>query len=73
MNLCVASFVPLLVTSSDHLRNTCPKMNRARGQAGNPLALEGNCNARNNGNRATGRAFNVNVNAVEALQDLISA
>ncbi|GJY41958.1 putative reverse transcriptase domain-containing protein [Tanacetum coccineum] len=35
----------------------------------NPLALEGNCNNRNNGNRATGRAFNVNVNAVEALQD----
>ncbi|GJZ40349.1 putative reverse transcriptase domain-containing protein [Tanacetum coccineum] len=32
--------------SSDHLRNTCPKMNRA-----------------------PGRAFNVNVNAVEALQD----
>ncbi|GJX59932.1 putative reverse transcriptase domain-containing protein [Tanacetum coccineum] len=29
--------------SSDHLRNTCPKMNRAPGQAGNPLALEGNC------------------------------
>ncbi|GKE82225.1 hypothetical protein Tco_1552225, partial [Tanacetum coccineum] len=44
-------------------------MNRAPGQVGNPLALEGNCNARNNGNRATGRAFNVNVNAVEALQD----
>ncbi|GJU24265.1 putative reverse transcriptase domain-containing protein [Tanacetum coccineum] len=42
-------------------------MNRAPGQAGNPLALEGNRNAQNNGNRATGRAFNVN--AVEALQD----
>ncbi|GKB86537.1 putative reverse transcriptase domain-containing protein [Tanacetum coccineum] len=55
--------------SSDHLRNTCPKMNRAPGQVGNPLALEGNCNARNNGNRATVRAFNVNVNAVEALRD----
>ncbi|GKG16285.1 reverse transcriptase domain-containing protein, partial [Tanacetum coccineum] len=39
------------------------------GQAGNPLALEGNRNTRNNGNRATGRAFNVNVNTVEALQD----
>ncbi|GJY90506.1 reverse transcriptase domain-containing protein [Tanacetum coccineum] len=37
---------------------------------GNPLALEGNRNTQNNGNRATGRAFNVNVNAVEALQDL---
>ncbi|GJX38047.1 putative reverse transcriptase domain-containing protein [Tanacetum coccineum] len=35
----------------------------------NPLALKGNRNTRNNGNRATGRAFNVNVNAVEALQD----
>ncbi|GKE77859.1 putative reverse transcriptase domain-containing protein, partial [Tanacetum coccineum] len=55
--------------SSDHLRNTCPKMNRAPGQAGNPLALEGNRSTRNNGNRAKGRAFNVNVNAVEALQD----
>ncbi|GJW07694.1 putative reverse transcriptase domain-containing protein [Tanacetum coccineum] len=31
--------------------------------------MEGNRNNRNNGNRATGRAFNVNVNAVEALQD----
>ncbi|GJR85709.1 reverse transcriptase domain-containing protein [Tanacetum coccineum] len=28
--------------SSEHLRNTCPKMNRAPGQAGNLLALEGN-------------------------------
>ncbi|GJS38114.1 putative reverse transcriptase domain-containing protein [Tanacetum coccineum] len=55
--------------SSDHLRNTCPKINRASGQAGNPLALEGNRNTRNNGNRTRGRAFNVNVNAVEALQD----
>ncbi|GJR02194.1 putative reverse transcriptase domain-containing protein [Tanacetum coccineum] len=55
--------------SSDHLRNTFPKMNRAPGQAGNPLALKGNRNTRNNGNRAKGRAFNVNVNAVEALQD----
>ncbi|GJT92603.1 putative reverse transcriptase domain-containing protein [Tanacetum coccineum] len=26
--------------SSDHLRNTCPKLNRAPGQAGNRLALE---------------------------------
>ncbi|GJY18451.1 putative reverse transcriptase domain-containing protein [Tanacetum coccineum] len=55
--------------SSDHLRNTCPKMNRPPGQAGNPLALEGNRNTRNNGNRTRGRAFNVNVNTVEALQD----
>ncbi|GKA68418.1 putative reverse transcriptase domain-containing protein, partial [Tanacetum coccineum] len=52
--------------SSDHLCNTCPKMNRAPGQAGNPLALKGNRNTRNNGKRTRGRAFNVN--AVEALQ-----
>ncbi|GKB99727.1 putative reverse transcriptase domain-containing protein [Tanacetum coccineum] len=55
--------------SSDHLRNTCPKLNRAPGQVGNRLTIEGNRNTRSNGNRATGRAFNVNVNAVEALQD----
>ncbi|GKB46528.1 putative reverse transcriptase domain-containing protein, partial [Tanacetum coccineum] len=55
--------------SSDHLRNTCPKMNRAPGQAGNRLALKGNRNTRNNGNRTRGRSFNVNVNTGEALQD----
>ncbi|GJU94783.1 putative reverse transcriptase domain-containing protein [Tanacetum coccineum] len=32
-------------------------------------SLEGNRNTRNNRNRATGRAFNVNVNVGEALQD----
>ncbi|GJY96108.1 putative reverse transcriptase domain-containing protein [Tanacetum coccineum] len=53
--------------SSEHLRNTCPKFNRAPGQAGNRLALEGNRNTRNNGNQARGRAFSVN--AVDALQD----
>ncbi|GJX95113.1 putative reverse transcriptase domain-containing protein [Tanacetum coccineum] len=53
--------------SLDHLRITCPKMHRAPGQTRNPLALEGNRNAQNNGNQARGRAFNVN--AVEALQD----
>ncbi|GKE32101.1 putative reverse transcriptase domain-containing protein [Tanacetum coccineum] len=53
--------------SSEHLRNTCPKLNRAPGQAGNRLALEGNRNTQNNGNQVTGRAFNVN--AVDALQD----
>ncbi|GJX43206.1 putative reverse transcriptase domain-containing protein [Tanacetum coccineum] len=53
----------------DHLRYNCPKLYRAPGQARNLLALEGNHNTQNNGNRATGRAFNVNVNAVEALQD----
>ncbi|GKE96544.1 reverse transcriptase domain-containing protein, partial [Tanacetum coccineum] len=53
--------------SPDHLRNTCPQMQRAPGQTGNSLALEGNRNARNNGNLARGRAFNTN--AVAALQD----
>ncbi|GJY07839.1 putative reverse transcriptase domain-containing protein [Tanacetum coccineum] len=55
--------------SSDHLRNTCPKLNRAPGQAGNPLALEGNRNNRNNGNKTQGRAYNVNVNTAEASRD----
>ncbi|GJW74826.1 putative reverse transcriptase domain-containing protein [Tanacetum coccineum] len=59
----------LRVWKPDHLQYNCPKLNRAPGQARNPLALEGNHNNQNNGNRATGRAFNVNVNAVEALQD----
>ncbi|GKC73830.1 putative reverse transcriptase domain-containing protein [Tanacetum coccineum] len=53
--------------SSEHLRNTFPKLNRAPGQVGNRLALEGNQNTQNNGNQARGRAFSVN--AVDALQD----
>ncbi|GKA21869.1 putative reverse transcriptase domain-containing protein [Tanacetum coccineum] len=52
--------------SPDHFRNTCPKMNRAPGQAGNQLALEAN---RSSGNQVRGRAFNVNVNAIEVVQD----
>ncbi|GJX80534.1 putative reverse transcriptase domain-containing protein [Tanacetum coccineum] len=55
--------------SCEHFQNTCPKLNRAPGQVGNRLTIEGNQNTRNNGKRATGRAFNVNVNAVEALED----
>ncbi|GJT89606.1 reverse transcriptase domain-containing protein [Tanacetum coccineum] len=55
--------------SFDHLRNTCPKLNRAPGQAGNHLALEGSRNNQGNGNRVRGRAYNVNVNAMEAVQD----
>nr|GFA01452.1 hypothetical protein [Tanacetum cinerariifolium] len=51
----------------DYLQCNFPKLYRASGQAGNPLALEGNCNNRNNGNQARGRDFNVN--AVGALQD----
>ncbi|GJT79791.1 putative reverse transcriptase domain-containing protein [Tanacetum coccineum] len=53
--------------SFKHLHNTCPKLNRAPGQARNRLALEENRNTQNNGNQARGRAFGVN--AVDALQD----
>ncbi|GKE42419.1 putative reverse transcriptase domain-containing protein, partial [Tanacetum coccineum] len=53
--------------SSEHLRNTCPKLNQAPCQAGNRLACEGNRNTWNNGNQARGRAFSVN--AVDALHD----
>ncbi|GJV35259.1 reverse transcriptase domain-containing protein [Tanacetum coccineum] len=52
--------------SFEHLCNTCPKLNRAPGQAGNRLALDGNQNTWNNGNQARGRAFSVN--AIDALQ-----
>ncbi|GJZ18367.1 putative reverse transcriptase domain-containing protein [Tanacetum coccineum] len=55
--------------SPDHFLNTCPKMNRAPGQARNQLALEGSLNNRSNGNQVRGRAYNVNVNAIEAVQD----
>ncbi|GKD78156.1 reverse transcriptase domain-containing protein [Tanacetum coccineum] len=53
--------------SPDHFRNTCPKINRAPGQAGNQLALEGSRNNRSNGNQVRGRAYNVNGNAMEAV------
>ncbi|GJR44586.1 putative reverse transcriptase domain-containing protein [Tanacetum coccineum] len=53
--------------SLDHLHYDYPKWKPAIGPARNPLALEGNKNARNNGNQARGKAFNGNV--VEALQD----
>ncbi|GJY66388.1 putative reverse transcriptase domain-containing protein [Tanacetum coccineum] len=55
-----------LCRSFEHLCNTCPKLNRAPGQAGNRLALDGNQNTWNNGNQARGRAFSVN--AIDALQ-----
>ncbi|GJR88070.1 reverse transcriptase domain-containing protein [Tanacetum coccineum] len=55
--------------SPDHFRNTCPKLNRAPGQTGNQLAIEGRRNNRSNGNQVRGRAYNVNVNAMEAVQD----
>ncbi|GJY28472.1 putative reverse transcriptase domain-containing protein [Tanacetum coccineum] len=53
--------------SSEHLRNTFPKLNRAPSQERNRLALKGNRNTPNNGNQARERAFSVN--AVDALQD----
>ncbi|GKC98290.1 putative reverse transcriptase domain-containing protein, partial [Tanacetum coccineum] len=53
----------------DHFRNTCPKLNRAPGQTGNQLAIEGSRNNRSNGNQVRGRAYNVNVNAMEGVQD----
>ncbi|GKF15196.1 putative reverse transcriptase domain-containing protein [Tanacetum coccineum] len=49
--------------SPDHFCNTCPKLNRAPGQTGNQLAIEGSRNNRSNGNQVRGRAYNVNVNA----------
>ncbi|GJR44581.1 putative reverse transcriptase domain-containing protein [Tanacetum coccineum] len=55
--------------SPDHFRNTCPKLNRAPRQVGNQLALEGSQNNQSNGNQVRGRAFNMNVNAMEAVQD----
>ncbi|GKD77388.1 putative reverse transcriptase domain-containing protein, partial [Tanacetum coccineum] len=55
--------------SPDHFHNNCPKLYRAPGQAGNQLALKGNRNTRSNGNQVRGRAFNVNVNAMEAVRD----
>nr|GEW31472.1 reverse transcriptase domain-containing protein [Tanacetum cinerariifolium] len=38
--------------SSEHLCNTCAKLNRALGQVGNCLSLEGNRNTQNNRNQA---------------------
>ncbi|GJT90834.1 putative reverse transcriptase domain-containing protein [Tanacetum coccineum] len=55
--------------SRDHFQYHCPRLNRAPGQTGNELALKGNHNNRNNGNQTRGRAYNVNVNAAEALRD----
>ncbi|GJW26339.1 putative reverse transcriptase domain-containing protein [Tanacetum coccineum] len=55
--------------SPDHFRNTCPKLNQAPRQTGNQLAIEGSRNNRSNGNQVRGRAYNVNVNAMEAVQD----
>ncbi|GJZ08395.1 putative reverse transcriptase domain-containing protein [Tanacetum coccineum] len=56
-------------SSPDHFSNTCPKLNRAPEQVGNQLALEGSRNNQSNGNQVRGRDFNMNVNAMEAVQD----
>ncbi|GKA16276.1 putative reverse transcriptase domain-containing protein [Tanacetum coccineum] len=53
--------------SPDHFRDTCPKLNRAPGQVGNHLTIEGNQNEMNNGNQVRGRTFKVN--AIKARQD----
>ncbi|GJX38263.1 ribonuclease H-like domain-containing protein [Tanacetum coccineum] len=55
--------------SPDHFRNTCPKMNRVPRQAGNQLDLEGSDNNQSNGNQVSDGHYNVNVNAMEAVQD----
>ncbi|GKB12778.1 putative reverse transcriptase domain-containing protein [Tanacetum coccineum] len=55
--------------SPDHFRNNCPKRYQISSQPSNQLALEGNRNNRSNGNQVRGRAFNVNVNTMEAIQD----
>ncbi|GJW33032.1 putative reverse transcriptase domain-containing protein [Tanacetum coccineum] len=52
--------------SRNHLRNTCPKLNKALGQGRNrpilALAIEGNTVRRNNDNQTHGRAFIMGAN-----------
>ncbi|GJY50044.1 putative reverse transcriptase domain-containing protein [Tanacetum coccineum] len=55
--------------SPDHFRNTCPKLNQAPRQTGIQLAIEDSRNNMSNGNQIRGRAYNVNVNAMEVVQD----
>nr|GEW36094.1 hypothetical protein [Tanacetum cinerariifolium] len=55
--------------SPDHFCNNYPKMYQGSGQPSNQLAFEGNHNTQSSGNQVRGRAFNVNVNAIEAVQD----
>ncbi|GJV58068.1 reverse transcriptase domain-containing protein [Tanacetum coccineum] len=60
----LAKLVPHLVTpESSRIKSSQP------GQTGNQLAIEGSQNNRSNGNQIRGRAYNVNVNAMEAVQD----
>lgn len=53
--------------STDHLLNWCPRFNKAPGQPGNQLAIEGGQGQGFNRNAAKGKAFTMNVN--EARQD----
>ncbi|GJY67346.1 putative reverse transcriptase domain-containing protein [Tanacetum coccineum] len=53
--------------SPDHFHNTCPKMNRAPGQAGNQLALEPIVTNHSNGNQVRGRAFNVTFDVIVGM------
>ncbi|GJT17211.1 putative reverse transcriptase domain-containing protein [Tanacetum coccineum] len=53
----------------NHLRNVCPKLNRASGQSGNQLALGWRRNDRGGGNQVRGRAYNASMNAAEAAKD----
>ncbi|GKF73459.1 reverse transcriptase domain-containing protein, partial [Tanacetum coccineum] len=55
--------------SPDHFRINCHKKYQGSGRPSNQLALEGNHNTRSSGNQIRGRDFNVNVNAMEAVQD----
>ena len=53
--------------STKHLCNTCPKLNRAPGQAGNRLTIEGGQGQGYNRDASRGKAFTMNAN--EARQD----
>ncbi|GJV48695.1 putative reverse transcriptase domain-containing protein [Tanacetum coccineum] len=55
--------------SPDHIKPTCPKLNRAPGQSSNQLAIEGNRNNCGGGNQVLGKAYNTNVKANEAAHD----
>ncbi|GJY73980.1 putative reverse transcriptase domain-containing protein [Tanacetum coccineum] len=59
----------ILLESVGHHLSEQLWLNRAPGQEGNPLALEGNHNNRNNRNQTWGKAYNVNVNAAETSRD----
>ncbi|GKB91935.1 reverse transcriptase domain-containing protein [Tanacetum coccineum] len=60
----------------DHLRNTCPKLNRALGQGRNrpilALDIEGNTDWRNNGNQTRGRAFIMGANEADVKPSVLN-